>query len=387
MTENKWLFEKNLVTEDDISLDEMEPVTQPGDIARLRKLGYSEERISCIDRSEAEVILMHRIHVDKNGTGRKKNKYLPDRRHNESLKTKEDAFWTEVNENLFNRALFEDIDSEQPDQYNIRYEDVIFLQGDEAEETIGIINRDGADAGLEHLTQWHYPGEHSTRDKLPGGTNDNVISDNGYFMYWNSSIPYVGLTYDSFTDERDIEDGALNDMKINEVDPFMLGKDRNVDTHRTGKPALTGSSDAYPLEDVQKDIKQNYSIYKTYRVRRLEPGFRVVKKVIGNDFVLDQNMIQKSTTGYQNFDDVTDLLNFHIEHDMSGSEQMTSSIGYSWYTLFNKDRSAGMIYYEDRGMGWDEIYLFANDKKTFLLIRDALRSYNFISTPKPRVKK
>lgn len=169
-------------------------------------------------------------------------------------------------------------------------------------------------------------------------------------------------------------------MKINEIDPFAGGKDRNVAAHN--RPEQD-----YSLEDIQKDIKQNYSIFKTYRARRLEPGFRAVKTIIGADFGLHHDIVQKSADQYQNFDDMTDLLNFTVDNDMSGSEQPTPSIGYSWYTLFNSNRSAGIVYYEDRGMGWDEINLFANDKEIFFLIRKALGSYGFIPTPKPKVKK
>ncbi len=118
--------EKNLVKE-------AEPVRQPKDIEILRKLGYSDERIARIDRSESEVIIMNRIPAKKNGKGRK-TKYLPNRRH-ESIKEKAQAFWTELDENLFTKASMtlgktflpgeddddeeEDIDEDPTDQYNV----------------------------------------------------------------------------------------------------------------------------------------------------------------------------------------------------------------------------------------------------------------------------
>ena len=148
-----------------------------------------------------------------------------------SLKEKEEAFWTEVDENLFTKASmsfgkkflpkddeedieeapeelyndgvmdprdeFDEPDVDPPDMYETRYEDVIFLQGEEAEHVLEIIQRDGAEKGIEHLQQWHYSGEHMTRDELPHGTDDNVHESDGYILYWNSGIPYAGLSYDT----------------------------------------------------------------------------------------------------------------------------------------------------------------------------------------------
>lgn len=201
------------------SIEEAEPVRSKKDIQLLRKLGYSEERIARIDRSESEVILMNHIPANRSDRGTSK-KYKPDRRRNtegkrmekKSIKEKENAFWTEVNENLFTKASMtlgktflpgedeEDIDEAPDDQYN-RYEDVVFLQGEEANEAIEIIQRDGPDAGIKFLSQWHCPGEHMMRDELPHGTGDNVYHGDGYLLFWNSTLPYVGLTYDTAAGE------------------------------------------------------------------------------------------------------------------------------------------------------------------------------------------
>lgn len=114
--------EKNLVKE-------AEPVRSSKDIRTLQKLGYSDERIGRIDRSESDVIIMNRIQAKKSGKGRK-TKYLPDRRRPESIKEKAQAFWTELDENLFTKASTsgrtflpreeddEDIDEHHEDQYN-----------------------------------------------------------------------------------------------------------------------------------------------------------------------------------------------------------------------------------------------------------------------------
>lgn len=77
-------------------IEEAEPVRSELDIKLLRKLGYSEDRIARIDRAESETIIMHRIPANKLG----ENKMV----RNSDFKEKEEAFWTEVNENLFTKA-------------------------------------------------------------------------------------------------------------------------------------------------------------------------------------------------------------------------------------------------------------------------------------------
>jgi len=78
-----------------------------------------------------------------------------------------------------------------------KYEDVIFLQGENAEEAMDILNNDGKEAALEYLKQWHYPGEHMGRNELPHGTQDKTFVKDGYIMAWNPYLPYIGLTFDT----------------------------------------------------------------------------------------------------------------------------------------------------------------------------------------------
>lgn len=78
-----------------------------------------------------------------------------------------------------------------------RYENVVFLQGDEAEEPLKILNDEGEDAALEYLKQWHYPGEHMGTNKLGAGTDDRTYKKDNYIMDWNSRIGYIGLQYDT----------------------------------------------------------------------------------------------------------------------------------------------------------------------------------------------
>lgn len=78
-----------------------------------------------------------------------------------------------------------------------RYEDVVYMQGQEAEEAMEILETLGKDAALKHLMQWHYPGEHMGRNEESHGNSDRTYRKDGYIMSWNTNIPYINLQYDT----------------------------------------------------------------------------------------------------------------------------------------------------------------------------------------------
>lgn len=79
-----------------------------------------------------------------------------------------------------------------------RYERVVFMQDDEADEVLRVLDEQGEEAAIEHLSQWHYPGEHDGDDELAAGSSDDVYtSDDGYVLTWNTRLGYVGLEYDT----------------------------------------------------------------------------------------------------------------------------------------------------------------------------------------------
>jgi len=80
-----------------------------------------------------------------------------------------------------------------------RYEQVIFLDSDaDYDEFEEILKDDGIEAALKHLQQWHYPGEHDTREELGYGSSDHVYEPgDGYSMAWNTGLSYVSLEYDT----------------------------------------------------------------------------------------------------------------------------------------------------------------------------------------------
>lgn len=77
------------------------------------------------------------------------------------------------------------------------FENVVFCQGDDAEEPMRILDEHGEDAAVEYLAQWHYPGEHETRhgDCGAGSADWTYETDDGYILAYNLHLGYIGLSY------------------------------------------------------------------------------------------------------------------------------------------------------------------------------------------------
>lgn len=78
---------------------------------------------------------------------------------------------------------------------SITYEAIVFLTDDDAAEPMRILREQGEQAALGYLKRWHQPGEGtliSTRNN-PWKDEDSLFRDGEYVMYYNSTIPYIGL--------------------------------------------------------------------------------------------------------------------------------------------------------------------------------------------------
>jgi hypothetical protein len=75
-----------------------------------------------------------------------------------------------------------------------KYYEIIFLQGEEADEPLKILKDKGEEEALEFLKQWDYGKEmeHSPMEAPWGADDDNFESDE-YVMSWNSRLGYIGL--------------------------------------------------------------------------------------------------------------------------------------------------------------------------------------------------
>lgn len=73
------------------------------------------------------------------------------------------------------------------------YERVVFMQGDDADEPLRIIDESGEDAAIEYLAQWDMePGEMT--DEPASGTDDDVHeTDDGFRLSYNTRLGYIGL--------------------------------------------------------------------------------------------------------------------------------------------------------------------------------------------------
>jgi len=77
-----------------------------------------------------------------------------------------------------------------------KFEDVVFMQGEEADEPLDILRNQGKDAAMEYLMQWHDSGNHMGSAELGHGSSDQTFEKDGYTMAWNIPLNYIGLQYD-----------------------------------------------------------------------------------------------------------------------------------------------------------------------------------------------
>lgn len=110
---------------------------------------------------------------------------------------REEGITSEGDSDSLRNAHGESIKPENLKEEGDRYENIVFLQGNDASPVMDILNNDGEEAALEHLKQWHYPGEHQMSDKPGRGTQDKTFEKDGYIMSWNPYLPYIGLEYDT----------------------------------------------------------------------------------------------------------------------------------------------------------------------------------------------
>lgn len=89
-----------------------------------------------------------------------------------------------------------------PARVGRRWLNVVFLQGDEADAVLDLIDRDGADAAIEHLAQWDYGDETTDAalengyvydDQPPSNGTDQTVTSSEYAVTYNHALGHVGL--------------------------------------------------------------------------------------------------------------------------------------------------------------------------------------------------
>lgn len=78
---------------------------------------------------------------------------------------------------------------------NFVYENVVFAQGEEATEPFEILAKEGEEAVIEYLSQWHDCGKHMTHNKPSRGSTDTFYEADGFILSWNHRFGYIGLEH------------------------------------------------------------------------------------------------------------------------------------------------------------------------------------------------
>ena len=87
---------------------------------------------------------------------------------------------------------------------------VVFMQGDDADEVLGIIDTHGTQTAVEYLSNWDYAEEttsaaidnQSTYEAIPAGTLDKVAEHGIYTLTYNPFMGHVGLLRHPTVEEK-----------------------------------------------------------------------------------------------------------------------------------------------------------------------------------------
>lgn len=75
-----------------------------------------------------------------------------------------------------------------------KFQEIVFIQGEEAEELLEILKSRGESAALQYLVQWDYgEGDGDIHDENPAGSNDSTYSEGCYIISYSTTLGYIGL--------------------------------------------------------------------------------------------------------------------------------------------------------------------------------------------------
>ena len=109
-----------------------------------------------------------------------------------------DARWGQIEneiEEFYQKQAEEDM---EPALSGPTYENIVFLQGEEADEAMNILTEAGEDEAFSHMldTYGHLEGE--LTDEPPWGEEDDVyekiVGYETFFLSYNTRLGYIGLT-------------------------------------------------------------------------------------------------------------------------------------------------------------------------------------------------
>jgi hypothetical protein len=76
----------------------------------------------------------------------------------------------------------------------MKYRTIVFLQGEEADEYLHILDTDGEEKTITALYEFDYIGEGDTSDEPPWGDGDDTYTSGPYVLAYNTRLGYISLT-------------------------------------------------------------------------------------------------------------------------------------------------------------------------------------------------
>lgn len=128
-----------------------------------------------------------------------------------------------------------------------RWVSVVFLQGEEADEVLAILDRDGTDAVIEHLSMWDYGDETTDAalingyvyDTPPLSGLDRLATVDGYALTYNPSLGHIGLLRELTTPP----DPALTETVVTTARDVQSAAPRGLATSSPDEAHAAESSD------------------------------------------------------------------------------------------------------------------------------------------------
>jgi len=70
---------------------------------------------------------------------------------------------------------------------------IVFMQGDDADEPLAMLDTEGIESVLDYLAQWDMDDNGELTDEPSAGTSDDTYEVDGYILTWNNQLGYIGL--------------------------------------------------------------------------------------------------------------------------------------------------------------------------------------------------
>jgi hypothetical protein len=107
------------------------------------------------------------------------------------------------------------------DDKNEKWQNLIFLQGEEAEEALSILDEYGEEEALKYLLEMA-DGGGEIYDSTPWGTSDNTYSSGGVVMTYNPTIGYIGISKRLDSTLKDFEASGKQVIKVGMSDLYHI---------------------------------------------------------------------------------------------------------------------------------------------------------------------